>query len=117
MYLEEEISETEIYGKVESIIKKGGYLLSMVCSDERALGEDFVIRYFFREEGIKVLKLRVESKFPSITSLCPAAKNYEREIRDMFGLMPEGHPDSRSLMLYPENWGPLHTPSTEGLRW
>lgn len=106
MYLEEEISETEIYGKVESIIKKGGYLLSMVCSDERALGEDFVIRYFFREEGIKVLKLRVESKFPSITSLCPAAKNYEREIRDMFGLMPEGHPDSRSLMLYPENWDP-----------
>jgi NADH:ubiquinone oxidoreductase 27 kD subunit len=29
---------------------------------------------------------------------------YEREINDLFGLTPLGHPDLRPLMLYPENW-------------
>ena len=29
---------------------------------------------------------------------------YEREIYDLFGLTPDGHPDLRPLMLYPENW-------------
>ena len=35
---------------------------------------------------------------------------YEREIYDLFGLLPEGHPDLRPLMLYPENWDPLVHP-------
>ncbi|MGB9873448.1 MAG: NADH-quinone oxidoreductase subunit C [Hydrogenobacter sp.] len=106
MYPEEEVSEAEIYNKVSMILKRGGYLLSIVSTDERPIENAFTIRYFFKEDGIKVLKLNTESRFPSITSLCPSAKNYEREIRDMFGLVPEGHPDSRSLILYPENWDP-----------
>lgn len=41
--------------------------------------------------------------FRSITPHIHAAKWYEREIRDMFGLIPVGHPDMRRLVRH-EHW-------------
>jgi Ni,Fe-hydrogenase III large subunit/Ni,Fe-hydrogenase III component G len=41
--------------------------------------------------------------FHSITPHIHAAKWYEREIRDMFGLIPVGHPDLRRLVRH-EHW-------------
>jgi Ni,Fe-hydrogenase III large subunit/Ni,Fe-hydrogenase III component G len=41
-----------------------------------------------------------EPSFPSITSSIPAAHWYEREINDMFGLKPQGHPDQRRLVFH-----------------
>lgn len=49
-------------------------------------------------------------KFTSITSRVPAAHWYEREIRDFFGIDPEGHPDKRRLVFneyFPKNSYPL----------
>jgi Ni,Fe-hydrogenase III large subunit/Ni,Fe-hydrogenase III component G len=42
-------------------------------------------------------------QIPSITPLFPAANWYEREIRDLFGIIPVGHPDPRHLVVHP-NW-------------
>ena len=44
-----------------------------------------------------------ERLFPSITPHIHAAQWYEREIRDMFGLIPQGHPDLRRLIRH-EHW-------------
>ncbi len=44
-----------------------------------------------------------ERLFPSITPHIHAAQWYEREIRDMFGLIAEGHPDLRRLVRH-EHW-------------
>src|SRR5947208_2447717 len=41
--------------------------------------------------------------FPSIAPHVQAAQWYEREIRDMFGLIAEGHPDLRRLVRH-EHW-------------
>jgi Ni,Fe-hydrogenase III large subunit len=41
--------------------------------------------------------------FQSITPHIHAAKWYEREIRDLFGLIPQGHPDLRRLVRH-EHW-------------
>jgi Ni,Fe-hydrogenase III large subunit/Ni,Fe-hydrogenase III component G len=41
--------------------------------------------------------------YRSITPHIHAAKWYEREIRDMFGLIPQGHPDPRRLVRH-EHW-------------
>ena len=41
--------------------------------------------------------------FHSITPYVHAAQWYEREIRDMFGLIPKGHPDLRRLVRH-EHW-------------
>jgi Ni,Fe-hydrogenase III large subunit/Ni,Fe-hydrogenase III component G len=41
--------------------------------------------------------------YPSITPRVHAAKWYEREIRDLFGLIAQGHPDLRRLVRH-EHW-------------
>jgi Ni,Fe-hydrogenase III large subunit/Ni,Fe-hydrogenase III component G len=47
--------------------------------------------------------LNEERLFPSITPHIHAAKWYERELRDMFGLIAQGHPDLRRLVRH-EHW-------------
>jgi Ni,Fe-hydrogenase III large subunit/Ni,Fe-hydrogenase III component G len=41
--------------------------------------------------------------FPSLTPSVHSAQWYEREIRDLFGLIPQGHPDLRRLVRH-EHW-------------
>ena len=54
--------------------------------------------------------------FPSITPHIHAAKWYEREIRDMFGLIAEGHPDLRRLVRH-EHWQKGTHPLRKDFKW
>ena len=84
-------------------------LISMFGSDERELGGGFVVHYTFadREKGVIVaLRNRIGEKateYSSITDRVHGAALYEREIKDMFGLEPVGHPDSKPLVFH-SNW-------------
>ncbi len=92
-------------------------LVNMICSDERVTGKGFTLRYVFSnvEENIFLivfakLEDRDNLRYPSIQSKIPSATYYEREIHDMFGLIPEGNFDTRSLVLHeqwPDNLFPL----------
>ncbi|HXF93899.1 MAG TPA: NADH-quinone oxidoreductase subunit C [Nitrospiraceae bacterium] len=55
-------------------------------------------------------------QFRSITPSVHAAKWYEREIRDMFGLIPVGHPDMRRLVRH-EHWPKGTHPLKKDFRW
>jgi Ni,Fe-hydrogenase III large subunit/Ni,Fe-hydrogenase III component G len=78
----------------------------MFATDDRAEDGVFRVRVVFSPPGIDrffviVLPLKGgETSFPSITTAVPAAHWYEREIKDLFGLLPEGHPDPRRLVLH-----------------
>ncbi|HEY7533322.1 MAG TPA: NADH-quinone oxidoreductase subunit C [Nitrospiraceae bacterium] len=54
--------------------------------------------------------------FWSITPHIHAAKWYEREIRDMFGLIPIGHPDMRRLVRH-EHWPKGSHPLNRTFQW
>ncbi len=54
--------------------------------------------------------------FPSITPKIHAAKWYEREIRDMYGLIPVGHPDQRRLVRH-EHWPKGTHPLKKDFKW
>src|SRR6266480_2705722 len=54
--------------------------------------------------------------FPSITPHIHAAKWYEREIRDLFGLIAEGHPDLRRLVRH-EHWPTGSHPLKKDFPW
>lgn len=88
----------------------------MFATDERAINGCFKIYVVFSEEGkdifhLPFMKLKGDNpKYRSLTPDIPAVHWYEREIKDMFGLIPEGHPDMRRLVLhdaFPANSYPL----------
>ncbi|MGE4271941.1 MAG: NADH-quinone oxidoreductase subunit C [Desulfitobacterium sp.] len=79
-------------------------LLTHVGNDERKLGNGFVLYLLFHFPGDFTLTLAargIEDRYPSLTILCPALNWAERELKDLMGLIPEGHPDTRSLVLHP----------------
>ncbi|MCL6591688.1 MAG: NADH-quinone oxidoreductase subunit C [Firmicutes bacterium] len=90
-------------------------LVSMFANDERAISQNcFAIFYVFAVKGgnssasaffiiLKTLIPASHSEFDSIHLEVPAAHLYEREINDLFGITPSGHPDLRPFVLH-ENW-------------
>lgn len=84
-------------------------LVDMFVSDEGTLRGCFTVYYVFadREAGqLLILRMPVDSQkgeFASITSKVHAAALYEREIQDMFGLVPVGHPEPKRLVFH-SNW-------------
>jgi len=70
-------------------------------------GENFEILYHFANEfsvvTVRILTPRTDPKIPSICEVIPGAILYERELPDMFGIIVENIPDSRSLLL-PDDW-------------
>lgn len=88
-----------------------GNLSTIVCTDERNTisQKGFVLRYVFSIDNGDDIFIIVTSNipmnnnsFPSIALIIPAAFLYEREIMDMFGLIPNGNPDRRPLVLHPD---------------
>lgn len=101
-------------GKILAISKyintEMGYpLVSMFANDETGLCENYAIYYVFadREKGllltIKTLIDPAVMAFKSITGEVHAAARYEREIKDLFGLIPTGHPNPKRLVFH-GNW-------------
>ncbi len=79
------------------------------------------IYYLFALGGGPWLILQTELQgedrlFPSLTPRIHAAKWYEREIRDMFGLIAEGHPDLRRLVRH-EHWPKGSHPLKKDFSW
>ncbi|MBI5932674.1 MAG: hydrogenase large subunit [Chloroflexi bacterium] len=97
----------------------GGWLSTVVGSDERPINGHFAIYYVLSVEGdetetekayvvIRALIPPHQPEFPAVASRVPAAVWYEREVRDMFGIQPVGMVDKRRLVL-PDDWPPeLH---------
>lgn len=106
----------------------GGYLSTMVANDERSMNKHYALYYALSMEGgkmfegdeiaqdekcfvtIKVLVSPETLTYPSVTPKVPACVWYEREAYDMFGLIAEGLPDKRRLVLsddWPEGLFPL----------
>jgi Ni,Fe-hydrogenase III component G len=101
------VAKPDIISLAGELYRKLGYILiQMAGNDERALNGCFSLLYTFKDKKknfltvIKVLIKEDEAEFPSITPIIPAANWYEREIRDMFGLEPKGHPDKRRLAVH-----------------
>ncbi len=81
------------------------------------MGQGYAIYVLFTDgEKHSIKTIRVEFApdsaltYESLTPLFPAAAWYEREINDMFGICPIGHPDLRPLVLhesFPQGYYPL----------
>ncbi len=118
LVLDETISnnETRLTVKKDAAVRICDYiyhtldspLISIFAADERAKDGCFKVHYVFscKDDAFIIIKIKVEEtspRFATLTHKIPAANWYEREIQDMFGLVPEGHPDPRRLVHF-EDW-------------
>jgi Ni,Fe-hydrogenase III large subunit/Ni,Fe-hydrogenase III component G len=88
-------------------------LATIVATDETATSDgDLKVRYVFEptEPGAPdrfvTLVSSVPDACPEVPSLAvaiPAANWHEREMRDLFGIVPVGHPDPRPLVVH-DGW-------------
>ena len=87
--------------------KLQGRLALLFAVDCRPLEEKYEIQYLFSVDRHWVLLtidvVGHDRLFTSMTPFVHAAQWYEREIRDLFGLIPQGHPDLRRLVRH-EHW-------------
>jgi NADH-quinone oxidoreductase subunit C len=73
----------------------------------RDTGKEIEILYHFLLNGV-VITIRTmcpkdDPTIDSIVSIFPGAILYERELNDILGVVPKGHPDLRRLVL-PDDW-------------
>lgn len=93
--------------------KHGAVMLSLHATDDRASQGTFTLHCILSLEGqgqLMTLTSKVRDSFPSLSPSIYYANWYEREIQDMYGIKPLGHPDPRPLVLYdrwPEGNHPL----------
>ena len=88
-------------------------LATVVATDETATpNHDFKVRYVFepttpgapdRFVTLLVSADAAHPEVPSLTAAIPAANWHEREMQDLFGIVPAGHPDPRPLVVH-DGW-------------
>jgi Ni,Fe-hydrogenase III large subunit/Ni,Fe-hydrogenase III component G len=118
-----DISRDEFPLKCAEYFARRYFLRTMFAADERAVDGHFRVYAVFSpagEDRFEILSLSLKEdnlSYKSITPQVPAAHWYEREMHDMFGIIPEGHPDLRPLCLhgmYGQNLYPLRRDVTVG---
>lgn len=88
-------------------------LATVVATDETATPDhDFKVRYVFEPttpgdpDRFVTLLVSADAACPevlSLTTIVPAANWHEREMQDLFGIVPVGHPDPRPLVVH-DGW-------------
>ena len=85
----------------------------IAAADTRASTDAFTLAYHFApatHRPAMTARVAVRRDFPSLATRSFAASRFEREIQDLFGLVPSGHPDPRRLALHqfwPDEYHPL----------
>ncbi len=88
----------------------------MVANDRCADLGCFEISYLFSQAQenwfahMTTMVPQEDPRFDSLATICYPASRYEREIHDLFGVVPESHPDLRPLVLHgfwPDRYYPL----------
>ena len=94
----------------------GGRPELILAEDNRAERGGFTLRYIFEVENadvfvvVSALVPENDRAFPSLATRSYLASRFEREILDLFGLLPADHPDLRRLPLHqfwPATYHPL----------
>ncbi len=106
----------EIPALADRLAKLGARCQFLAAADTCVTGGDFTLAYVFAPPrlapsvNVLVAVPAAAACFPSLATRSFAASRFEREIHDLFGLVPHGHPDLRRLALHqywPEGYHPL----------
>jgi NADH-quinone oxidoreductase subunit C len=85
------------------------FLAELTAVDRHPLEPRFEVMYILVSTAHAIrarMKVRLngdDARVPTVTGVWPAANWLEREVWDMFGIMFDGHPDLRRLLM-PDDW-------------
>jgi Ni,Fe-hydrogenase III component G len=123
--LEDRVAPDALGPRLADELTAGGRFVMLIGLDERSVGGDglAVEAIATRPDGtlarFRAALPLAAAAYPSITPLVPAAHWDERESRDLFGIVPVGHPDPRRLVLHerwPRGYHPLRKDVAAGVR-
>ena len=98
----------------------GADLATMTGLDLTGLGQEYAVEFVFSLPAAnEFVRVRAavpldEPEYPSVTTVLPAAQWYEREVKDLLGIIPTDHPDPRRLVLH-ESWPHGYHPLRKGV--
>ena len=105
-YLWIEMTPDQLIPAVETLRDKLSIIqLAVIIGED--VREAFLGNYVFTDgPRVVVFQVRIDHdkpEVPSLAALVPGAMVYERELKDLFGIQPVGHPDLRRQAV-PEDW-------------
>jgi Ni,Fe-hydrogenase III large subunit/Ni,Fe-hydrogenase III component G len=106
------ISPDELHGHADRLLRQGFRLALVAGHDDR---ERLRAVYLFTGQQDQRVELEVPlnrdaPEVPSLAGLSFPAGRFEREMRDLFGIVPAGHPLPRRLVRHfhwPQGWYPM----------
>jgi len=110
------LSSAGIPAFADRLAELGAHCQFLAATDTRSDYGDFTLVYVFAPARLRpavVVRVSVPAStasFPSLATRSFAASRFEREIHDLLGLVPLGHPDLRRLALHqfwPADYHPL----------
>jgi formate hydrogenlyase subunit 5 len=92
----------------------GGRLMMLFAAGGPS-GGDRELRAIVRaDEAVTVVRARLDAgAYPAVTPLVPAAHWFEREIHDLFAIVPEGHPRLEPLVRHGPEQGEVRLPEEQ----
>jgi Ni,Fe-hydrogenase III large subunit/Ni,Fe-hydrogenase III component G len=112
-----EIAAGEIAGVMRMLIVDRGATVLLVAGEDRPSANAIYAHYLLALRGtpwelrhLTVALPRESPSIPSLAALSFPASRFEREMRDLLGITPVGHPDPRPLVrhgFWPESFHPL----------
>jgi Ni,Fe-hydrogenase III large subunit/Ni,Fe-hydrogenase III component G len=112
-WLRHRLSGDDLASKTEELLADGFRLALMAAHDD---GDRFRVVYLFlaghpdRRVELETLVSATDPTLPSLAYLSFPASRFEREIADLYGIRPIGHPRPRRLVRHahwPEEWHPM----------
>ncbi|MGH7393535.1 MAG: NADH-quinone oxidoreductase subunit C, partial [Candidatus Rokuibacteriota bacterium] len=110
------LAPASVPGLADVLRRRGMEVQLLAATDTRATAGGFTLTYVFAPPGgrpaatVLATLASGATRFPSLATRSYAASRFEREIHDLFGLVPHGHPDLRRLALHqfwPAGYHPL----------
>ena len=95
----------------------GGRLMMLFAADRPGDRGRELRAIMLADQAVTVVRARVNlNAYPAVTPRVPAAHWFEREIHDLYGITPEGHPRLEPLVRHAPEEGEVSLPEEDDVR-